>query len=253
MRTIQVLPSCLLLIVAACRSTAPTDPPLDAAAANAKAHERLPITAVVAEGRKRVEEFFSAKYPRTFEIRVLANRAAFDRFASERFGMPKTDCWMVGMGVASVLAVMDPAAWKTDACEHDPEDAEHVRGLVTHELVHVFHGQHCPKPEFDGMDELGWYIEGLATYASGQLTEQRRAPMRAVLRRGEGPRTLSEVHAGKLRYACSGSLVEFIDRRQGRAMLTRLMAVTTHADALSMLGVSEERLMRDWREFAAAP
>src|SRR6516165_2607432 len=87
---------------------------------------------------------------------------------------------MVASGVADRMVILSPRVWKTQAAEHDPADAEHLRDLIAHELVHVYHGQHNPRPDFDGMDDSGWFVEGLAVYVSGQLERSHRG-------QGSGP------------------------------------------------------------------
>lgn len=225
------------------------DEAFDPLSATVNAESKLPVLAIVSQGRLDVEKFFGGKFPRPFEIRVVADRAGFDKLAAERWGMPKTQCWMVGVGTASVLGLLDPASWKAEACEHDPDDADHVQKLVTHELVHVFHGQRCPKPEFDGMDEMGWFVEGLAVYASGQLDDKGRARLRRALSEGKGPTSLADVWSGAIRYPTAGTLIEHIEFRHGRAMLLRLMTATTNAEAQALLGTTEQRLLADWRAF----
>ena len=56
------------------------------------------------------------------------------------------------MGVADRFELLSPAVWKSQACEHDGRDLQHVQDIVTHELTHVFHGQHNPTRDFTGMD-----------------------------------------------------------------------------------------------------
>lgn len=236
-------------IAPGCGRDAAKDEAFDPLTAAVKAEGRLPVLAVVSQGRLDVEKFFGGKFPRPFEIRVVADRAGFDKLAAERWGMPQTQCWMVGVGTASVLGLLDPAAWKTDACEHDPDDADHLQRLVTHEMVHVFHGQHCPRPEFDGMDEMGWFVEGLAVHASGQLDDKSRARLRRALSDGKGPATLADVWSGAIRYPAAGTLIEYVESKHGRGMLVRLMAVTTNAEAMALLGTTEQRLLADWRAF----
>src|SRR5262245_47394284 len=73
----------------------------------------------VAEGRRQVTAFFGAPYPASFDILTFPDRAALDACAAQRWKMPPTQCWMVAMGTANVLVLLDPAVWKTQACEHD--------------------------------------------------------------------------------------------------------------------------------------
>jgi hypothetical protein len=108
-------------------------------------------------GQKQVERFFGQPFKKAFDVEVFTDRAAFDKYFRDRWKVPKTEAWMVASGVADRLAILSPRVWKAEAVEHDPGDAEHIRELIAHELVHVFHGQHNPRPDFDGMDDCGWF------------------------------------------------------------------------------------------------
>ncbi|WP_181394611.1 hypothetical protein, partial [Staphylococcus pseudintermedius] len=90
-------------------------------------------------------------------------------------------CWMVASGVADGVRMLSPRAWKTEACEHDAGDARHVEQLLAHELVHVFHGQHNPSPAFLAVTGIVWFVEGLATLASGQLAAGEQLSARQAL------------------------------------------------------------------------
>ena len=59
-----------------------------------------------------------------------------------------------------------------------------AQDLITHELVHTYHGQHNPTRDFTGMDDLGWFVEGLATYASGQMAHSHAGDAKAALAAG---------------------------------------------------------------------
>lgn len=204
----------------------------------------------VSSGREAVEVFFGERFARQFEVKVFPDRTALTEFARQRWGMQKTDCWMVAMGVASTMVILSPDAWKTEACEHEPTDA-HISQIVTHELVHVFHGQHNPSNEFEGMDDAGWFVEGLAVYAAGQLDADRLARLRRALVAGKGPQRLAQAWSGELRYAVAGSLVQYIDQRLGRARLREMLAATTNAELLAALDLSEDELLAAWRASVA--
>jgi hypothetical protein len=165
----------------------------------------------VEEGRRRVTSFFGADYVRPFKVQVFTDRAAFTAHMRVVFKDPTVEsaCWMVGVGTGDGLALLDPARWATEACDHDGRDARHVANLVTHELVHVYHAQMNPRldSETDRFEPLAWFVEGLATYASGQLEERKLAAD------APAPESLATAYSGKHRYGVSGSLVAHIDYR----------------------------------------
>lgn len=203
----------------------------------------------VDKGRGEVEAFFGSPCPRAFDLRVFPDRAPLTAYWRQAWGAPEFEpqCWMVASGTASALAILSPSAWKTEACEHDPEDRQATQKLITHELVHVYHGQVNPDPEFDGAEEIGWFVEGLAVYASGQLDEARLGRVRTALAAGKGPARLRDAWSGPDRYGFAGSLVSFLDRAQGRATLLRLMKLTSNGEILAALGLTEEELLSRWR------
>lgn len=242
-------------------SAAPVSDPVDAPAAAKKPAATRPAEAAAAstvveaggagiqdaltKGRTVVEAYFGEPFAKPFDMNVFPNRAALTEFAKQRWGMEDTQCWMVAMGVSSVLVVLSPDAWKEEACEHE-STPEHVREIVTHELVHVFHGQHNPSHEFDGMDDAGWFVEGLAIHVAGQLTDDRMARLRKAIDAGRGPKRLADAWSGPDKYGVCGSLVRFVEQRWGRGKIKQLLPATTNAEILAALGMTEEELLGVW-------
>ena len=194
-----------------------------------------------------VERFFGAPFPEPIEVIVHPDRAAFDASLPPEWGLARTECWMVATGVAAGIQLLSPRVWKSAACEHDPDDAGHVQELLAHELVHVYHGQHNPSPDFTGVSGIDWFVEGLATHASGQLESGGLATAREALAAGALPTDLASAWTGRFRYGVSGSLVELVDRELGRARLCELLAATTADELLAAIGSSEEELLARWR------
>jgi hypothetical protein len=149
------------------------------------------------QGRKKVEQFFGQPFKKSFEVEVFPDRAAFDEYFRKRWKLPKTAAWMVASGVADRMTILSPRVWKTQAAEHDPTDAGHVRDLIAHELVHVYHGQCNPRPDFDGMDDCGWLVEGLAVYVSGQLERSHRTAARDAIKAGKAPTRFADAWSGR--------------------------------------------------------
>lgn len=206
----------------------------------------------VAKAREAVETFFAATFPREFAVVIAADRKEFDAYLAKEYGWPDSQCWMVATGTAKGIAILDPAVWKTDACEHDGTNEAHVQGIVTHELVHVFHGQKNPTGDFEGMDDLGWFVEGLAVHVSGQLDAEHRNKDREAIEKGAAPAALKDAWSGKWRYAVCGSLVRYLDETHGRAKLVELLAATTPERFHDLLGASESELLEGWKKWVAA-
>ena len=123
---------------------------------------------------------------------------------------------MVASGVAGRMDLLSPAIWHREACEHRYEDKEETRKLITHELFHVFHGQHHASPDFSASEGIDWFVEGLATYASGQYDDKRQSEVLEALKSGKVPAGLEGFWKGPLRYGQSASLLHYLDQKYGR-------------------------------------
>lgn len=206
----------------------------------------------VDKGVARVERFFGKPFPKPFTVEVLPSRAAFDKVFKERWGIDHSELWAVAAGVSDAFYILTPRVWKTEAVEHDPNNAGHIRRIIAHELTHVYHGQLNPSKDFEGMDDLGWLVEGLATYVSGQLDEEHRSEDLEAIRKHKEPKALKDAWSGRYRYAVSGSLVRYVDRRFGRKKLVSLLPLTKPADVLNSLRISEAGLLKSWRASVTA-
>jgi hypothetical protein len=201
---------------------------------------------------KQIQLFFGAPFPDPIHFEMVADRASFDA-AVAKFGLSPTQCWMVGLGTADLMVVLSPQAWAKQACEHDPNDPESTRLLVTHELIHVYHGQFNPTRDFTGIDDLDWFIEGLAVFGSRQLTKDRLDQMQAAVAAGQVPTSLSKIWTGPNRYAFAGSLVRYVDQTWGRATTVRLLKVRSSAEALTLLGTTEKSMLAGWQASLMQP
>lgn len=199
-------------------------------------------------GFQTTEQFFGQPFLKTFQIVVHPNRASLDSTWQKDWGMPdfKSECWMVASGVAVKLDMISPKLWDTESCEHKYANTEKVQQLLTHELIHVFHGQRNGSPTFE-TDGLDWFVEGLATYASGQLDSARFAPVKQAIAENKIPASLDKFWSGKLRYGLSGSVVRFIDKTYGRKMILELLPLTSKTEVLKKLNLTEEELLSKWK------
>jgi len=211
----------------------------------------IELSPLLQECSVSVERFFGGRF-RSFTLTVLPDRAAFDASFPPEWGLSKTECWMVATGTADGVHLLSPRVWKTEACEHDPADDVHLRGVLAHELVHVYHGQHNPSPDFLDVAGIDWFVEGLATLASGQLADARLLNARGALESGQGPATLATAWTGRYRYGVSGSLVAFVEHELGRARLPELLAASSGGELLDLIGMSEEELLERWRAWVLA-
>lgn len=209
------------------------------------------LTSMLDAGVVTVEAFFGHPFRTPFDVVVLPDRAAFDRSFPPEWGVPETECWMVATGVADSLRILSPRAWSAEACEHDGEDDAHVRGIVVHELTHVYHGQYHPTGDFAGTEEIGWFVEGLAVVVSGQLDE-KRADAKDAVEQGQAPARLAEAWSGRYRYAVSGSMVAFIETLAGREALFHALGFTRESELLELLGLQEQEFLDAWSEYALA-
>ncbi len=206
---------------------------------------------IFAEAHDVVTAFWSGSFPESVNVIVAADRSLFDAEIPPEWGL-KSQCWMVGLGVADFLLYLSPSAWPNEACEHDPTDAQHVLDIAAHELAHVYHGQTNRTRDFTGAEEVGWFVEGLAVVVAGQLNRNRYSDPAVAIQEGAAPEKLQDAWSGQYRYAISGSIVDYIDKNYGRDTLYDLMAATTQVEILDALGISEQQLLADWRSWVSA-
>jgi len=215
------------------------------------AAEAVELVAMLEIARGRIETFFGTPFPEPFTVTVAPDRDSFSTVLRAEWGVPETACWMVATGVADFMVILSPRVWEEQACEHDPADRQHVQDIVTHELAHVFHGQHNPTRDFSGAEEIGWYAEGLAVLVADQLNRDRLSDPAEAVSSGAAPARLADAWSGQYRYGVSGSLAAYIDQEHGRETTLRLLAVTTQAAFLSLLDVTEEALLERWKRWLA--
>lgn len=93
-------------------------------------------------GKKTVEEFFQNSFKNDFSIYIHPSRSSLDSAWQKDWNMPdfKSQCWMVARGVSNKLDIISPKKWDSLACEHSYTDSIKTLRLITHELVHVYHG-----------------------------------------------------------------------------------------------------------------
>ena len=202
------------------------------------------------KGISRITSFFGREFANKFQVFLFPNRASLDKQWQTDWGLPgfKAECWMVASGVAQRLDILSPNTWKKETCEHDATDKKEVASLILHELVHVFHGQQNPKPDFTGLDDLSWLIEGVATYASGQLNKRRLESVRKGVADGKAPAALEDFWKGKDKYGLAGSLVKYVDKKYGRFVLFELLGQTDEKSILEILKTDEPGLIEAWKK-----
>lgn len=253
MRTCVSATIAVALALAACTTLNAPRPAVAAAppfpvAVDANDPARAMVEADVAATRSYVEDFFGTPFAEPVNVTVSANRAAFDESLPAAWGIAPSQCWMVGVGVADSFHLLSPSAWDDHAqvCDH-VGDAGEVQGIVAHELTHAYHGQRNPTRDFTGMDDLGWFVEGLAVLVSGQLAVYHQHDAAAAIAANAAPTSLANAWSGRYRYGVCGSMVAYVDAHYGRAKIIELLAATTQQQALTSLGVSEAQFLSDWR------
>jgi hypothetical protein len=213
---------------------------------NKAAYRKLTDNGIVS-----VSKFFNAPFSKEFDVFIHPNRKSLDSTWQKDWGMPnfKSECWMVASGIATKLDMISPKKWDTEACEHKYQDSQKTQQLITHELVHVFHGQRNQSPDFSNMEGIDWFVEGLATYASGQCDAKRIADVKKALADNKIPFGLDQFWTGKIKYGLSGSVIQFIDHKYGREKLITLLPYSKKVDILSKLNITEQVLLEEWKAY----
>ncbi len=202
-------------------------------------------------GINAAEAFFKTPFPKSFTVTVHPCRKSWDEVLQKAYNMPDfaSECWMVASGEGYQMNMISPARWETEACEHRYSEKEKTRQLLTHELFHVFHGQHNASPDFTQTEGLDWLVEGFATYASGQLDNGRMAEVKKLVTDNKAPASLDDYWKGKSRYGLSGSVVMFIDKQYGRDTLFEILKFSKKQQVLDVLKTSEEDFVNQWKAF----
>ncbi|MGZ8511351.1 MAG: peptidase MA family metallohydrolase [Chitinophagaceae bacterium] len=205
---------------------------------------------LVKNGIESVTAFFSNPFNNEFNVVVHPNRQSLDSTWQRDWQMPefKSECWMVASGTASKLDMISPKFWDHESCEHNYTNTIKTQQLITHELVHVYHGQYNLSPDFSDVTGIDWFVEGLATYASGQYDSSRMAEVKSAIAENRVSTSLDKFWTGKLKYGLSGSVVKYIDDKYGRAKLIELLKYNKLSDLLSSLSTTESALLNEWKK-----
>lgn len=214
--------------------------------------EYLPLYEMLTiQGIESVSTFFGLPFLKEATICVHPGRRSLDSTWQRDWSMPEftSECWMVASGTAERMDMISPVRWETEACEHRFADSLKTVQLITHELVHVFHGQRNVSPDFSNTAGIDWLIEGLATYASGQCDGERMSAVKKAIAENAAPGNLDSFWKGNLKYGLSGSMVMYIDKTFGREKLISLLPYASKAEVFSQLGTNEQELLEGWKIF----
>lgn len=200
-------------------------------------------------GLNYIPAFLDHSFLKKFDVYIFPDRSSLDKQWQNAWGDStfKTECWMIGGAVGNRLDILSLNVWAKEACDHNAQDSTEIRKFIWHELVHVFHGQYNPDHMLN-VEKLDWLVEGVATYVSGQLDEKRLQRVKQLVRDNKTPSTLDDFWKGQEKYGLSGSAVAFIDKKYGKEKLFALLKCTNKQDALKSLGLSEEQLLKEWKE-----
>ncbi len=203
------------------------------------------------KGVKSVEHFWEKPFKNHFDIYVHPNRQSIDSVWQKDWKMPnfKSECWMAASGDAAKLNIISPKLWDKETCEHSYSKTIKTQQLVTHELFHVFHGQLNASPDFSNVEGIDWFVEGLATYASGQCDAARISEIKKLIAENKTPDNLDSFWTGKMKYGLSGSMVMYIDTKYGRKKLKALLVFSKKSEILQSLEITESELLHNWTKY----
>lgn len=203
-------------------------------------------------GRSNASTFLGESFASGVTMRIYPDRASLTEYWRSAWNQPSLvpECWMVASATRSIAVALSPRVWSQSACGHNASDPSYVRRIISHEIVHVLHGQLNPLPEVNAVASLKWLTEGLAFYAAGQLDDAARSQLRGLIAGGYTPASLESVLAGQGGYGAAASIMAYIDARFGRAAVRSLTRARSTAEALTLLGVSEAALLQAWRDSA---
>ena len=110
-------------------------------------------------------------------------------------------------------------------------------------------GQINASPDFGNTEGIDWFVEGLATYASGQCDSARIKEVKKLIADNKTPKGLDNFWTGKLKYGLSGSVVMYIDSKYGREKLKELLPFSKKAEILAALNTTEADLLNNWKNY----
>lgn len=220
-------------------------------------HHKTEYLQLLDKGIKNVEAFFHDTYSKRFDVFIQPDRASFDQAYQNIYKQPgfRSECWLVAIGDGHRISIIAPRTWDKEPCTSrytDYADRAKTQKLITHELVHVFHGQRNADPDLTGKNGSDWFIEGLAFYASGQLGAQEITAVKQTIHKNKVPATLdalSNYPDVNLRYELWGSLTQYIDQHYGRAKLQSLLVYNQRQQLLATLKTNEQQLISDWKKW----
>jgi hypothetical protein len=251
------IPAFYLLVICAGWTTEPTDWIAEKHTAynlhytSADKDNTKEYLAYIDAGIKSVTRFFEDTFKLKFDVYIHPDRLSIDSQWRKDWNMPgfKSECWMVASGIGYKLDMISPKTWDTEACEHSYNDKTGIQGVITHELIHVFHGQLNKSHDFSDVSGIDWFVEGVATYASGQCDAGKLAEIKNALSENKIQLSLESFWTGKLRYGLSGSMVMYIDSRFGRDKLKGLLKFSRKEEILESLKITEGDLLNGWESY----
>lgn len=198
-----------------------------------------------------IKKYFGHDFLTKYDVYVHPNRSSINLQWSADWNMPgfTSECWMVGSGVADQFDLLSLKAWVTEACEHNPNDVIEIQQLITHESMHVYHGQINLNHFFEGMQDMSWFIEGIAVLVSGQLDKERLDDVKKIVSEDRYPRKLNRAWEGNYRYGICGSLVAYIGNEFGRGALKNLLEARSNQEILQILDTTEDELFKNWADY----
>jgi hypothetical protein len=206
---------------------------------------------LIDSGKKIINDFFQKSFQNEFKIIVHPSRLSIDSTWQKDWKIPefKSQCWMVASGIGDKLDIISPKMWDSLTCEHSYSNFIKTQQLITHELVHVFHGQQNKSPDFSDITSLDWFVEGLATYVSGQCDSLRIANVKNAISNKNIPDNLDMFWSGKLRYGLSGTVVMYLDKQYGKEKMFELLKYNTLQEVLNSLNTTESEIIRGWNSY----
>jgi len=182
---------------------------------------------------------------------LVPDRAEFDRCVKEilriDIEVPSDPC-RVAQPQRTDLILLSPAAYEKGVTEYTPEAYQR---LIMHETVHIV--EECLSPDID--KTARWWSEGLAMHLSGQWEE------------GEGECVVEEIAADripsiadmchgpiasegvKLCYLWGWTVVMYIDRTYGKAVVTRIVRDCDDGNVFAILDEDPSDFEAKWKNW----
>ncbi len=197
-----------------------------------------------------IRDFFGASCLEVANAVIVPSRTEFDRLVKDYLGVEiehPSNPARIAQAQRNCMVFLSPKAYEKESIfTFIPEEFER---LLAHEYVHIIEEPLSPDIE----SSQRWWSEGLAVYCSGQWRNEEDFYGNAVagVRNGSIPSLSSLVSDSGLAYDWGWTVVWYVDREYGRAMIGKIVRECSDGNVFAFLGSSVDSIEKHWSKWLA--